>query len=78
MDHTKQLTFEEGIRIISKLCKVKKHKCGVCPMRIIPDGCWFKHYPSGWRMDSFLEKCNGTFDYAKAFLEQQEVQHEVD
>lgn len=29
MDYTKQLTFEEGIRLISKLCKAKKHKCSV-------------------------------------------------
>lgn len=69
MDYTKQLTFEEGIRIISKYCKekrrVNKKVCGSCPMRIIPDGCWFKHNPSSWRIESFLENCNETMECAK-------------
>ena len=83
MDYTKQLTFEEGIRLINKFCKSRTRRCGACPMRIIPDGCWFKHYPRGWRMSNFLEKCNETIEWAKneeasGPKDKQEVQDEVD
>lgn len=73
MNYTKQLTFEEGIRLIHQYCKGRKHKCISCPMCIIPDGCWFTHYPSGWRIESFAEKCNETLEWIKELGVQDEV-----
>lgn len=62
-DFINNLSFKEGIRVIHDFCKARK-KCGTCPMRIIPDGCWFKHYPSSWRLGSFLEHAGETLEWA--------------